>query len=184
MGGAPREHEKHPNESTLVQLHDMDVMGTSLPRKRRNIASSSDHVMRPASPLADQSVLDNAEPSSSCIVPSAVAHKSASGTMIPPLLRPATSYPASNTKKVKSSVQTQIAQSGGKKRKAAKYVLSGDESTRPTETLHKKRKKNGIPSGRESFSEHENSNVRGVNMPSDTQKKHLRNEKSMASTGK
>ena len=156
-------------------------MGTSLPRKRRNVASGSDQVMRSASPLADKSVLDDAESSSSRIVPSAVAHRSTSGAMVPPLLRPATSHPASNTKKVKSSVRTQIAQSGGKKRKAAKYVLSGDESTRPTETLRKKRKINSIPSGGESIPEHERSNPRGVNMPSDTQKKHLRNERSIDS---
>jgi hypothetical protein len=184
MVGVPREYEKHSNESALVQLRDMDVMGTSLPPKRRNIASSSDHAMRSASPLTDQSALDDAEPSSSRMVPSAVSHRPASGAMVPPHLRPATSYPASDTKKVKPSVQTQIAQSRGKKRKAAKYVLSGEGSTRPTETLHKKRKINSHPSERESFPEHERSNLRGVNMPSDAQKNHLRNEKSIVSTGR
>jgi hypothetical protein len=129
---------------------------TSPARKRRKVASNGDHVALAAPLPAEQSVSEDVEPSST------------------------TSQPASNVEKVKSSVRTQTAQLGKRKRNTTKYVLSGDESTGTAETLRSKRKEmNGISAGRGSPPEHETANPKDVSMPSDTQKKHPRKEKTM-----
>ncbi|KAI0256093.1 hypothetical protein BJV78DRAFT_1278655 [Lactifluus subvellereus] len=199
---APGEEERHSNDSlpealprevaesgatapatrgVLVQLPGMHATGTSPPPKRRKMASNGNHVTLAASPPAEQSISDDVVSSLSRIAPPSAVQASTSGAIIPPLSKSTMPHPAPNAGKKKSSVRTETAKSGKPKRKAAKYVPSGDESAGPAETSRKKRKAmNGIPPRRESFPEHETPNLGDVNTPSDTRKKRLRKEKMAA----
>lgn len=161
-----------------MQLPGMHVTGTSPPPKKRKTATNGDHIMLTASPPAEQTISDDVV--SRIASPSAV-QASTSGAISSPLLKSTMPHPASDTGKKKSSVRTEMAKSGKSKRKAAKYVPSEGESAGPAETSRKKRKMmNGIPSGRQSFPEHEIPDPGDVNT-SDTQKKRRRKEKMVAS---